>query len=334
MGQRANLVIAKQDGYDLYYNHWCANTLPRDLFWGPQHAISFIEAQSKVDKTEWLDDVWAEGAAVVDPENKLLLFFGGEEELWNIHYRRLFLKLMQKVWGEWELRWADEGIVDIAEYVGVPRETVLSRKHDDLADASLAPPENKEWVDTMVSIAFDDGETLIFPHYGGIEGVLLHGPELLRSCNRAFGHKQFRIRDWTEEFPASGVHIDANSKQIDLWHADTMSNLVQLLNTLWPDWEVRDHSDRYEVQSERTAGRLHFPEVDRNELLSDITSSLLSAPSNPLDSLASMVETLKKEGKEVSVSEYAYMHENVDVPENSRERIVQYAVSALEKEGE
>lgn len=27
MGQRANLVIVKQDSYDLYFNHWCANTL-------------------------------------------------------------------------------------------------------------------------------------------------------------------------------------------------------------------------------------------------------------------------------------------------------------------
>lgn len=334
MGQRANLVIVKQDGYDLYYDHWCANTLPCDLFWGPQQAVSFIEAQTKVGEKEWLDDVWAEGAALVDAENKLLLFFGGEDEMWNIHYRRLFLKLMQKVWGEWELRWADEGIVDIAEYVGVPRETVLSSRRDDLADASLEPPEDKEWLDTLVSIAFDDGETLIFPHSGGIVGVLLHGPELLRNCNRAFGYKQFRIQDWTREFPSSGVHIDANSKQIDLWHTEPISNLVQLLQPLWPDWKIRNHSDRYEVQIERTAGRLYFPEVDQKELLSSITSSLLREPSNPLDSLASLVETLQKEGKEFSVSEHAYMHENVDVPENSRERIVQYALSALEKEGE
>lgn len=57
MGQRANLVIIKQDGYDLHYSHWCANTLPQDLFWGPQHAIAFIEAQPKVDETGWLDDI-------------------------------------------------------------------------------------------------------------------------------------------------------------------------------------------------------------------------------------------------------------------------------------
>ena len=74
MGQRANLAIGNANGYELYYSHWCANTLPRDLFWGPNHALNFISQQLQVDQTEgWLDTIWAEGGAVIDIETNTFL---------------------------------------------------------------------------------------------------------------------------------------------------------------------------------------------------------------------------------------------------------------------
>jgi len=49
MGQRANLIITRSNGeYDLYYNHWCANTLPIYLFWGPEHAEKFIRMRKAI----------------------------------------------------------------------------------------------------------------------------------------------------------------------------------------------------------------------------------------------------------------------------------------------
>jgi hypothetical protein len=67
MGQRANLVIVRPDGYELFYSHWCANTLPRDLFWGPEHAERFIRMQRPAGHDEWLDTIWAEGGAAFAP---------------------------------------------------------------------------------------------------------------------------------------------------------------------------------------------------------------------------------------------------------------------------
>jgi hypothetical protein len=60
--------------YQLFYSHWCANTLPRDLFWGPNHAAAFIRIQRAVDEdTGWLDEVWAEGGALLDFDRKWAL---------------------------------------------------------------------------------------------------------------------------------------------------------------------------------------------------------------------------------------------------------------------
>src|SRR5689334_9883307 len=99
MGQRANLIIVKDNGYDIYYSHWCANTLPTDMFWGPEHGINFIKNQKKVEpENGWLDDIWAEGGAVIDLDKKVFLLYGGEDILYNIPLRRLYLKLINQVW--------------------------------------------------------------------------------------------------------------------------------------------------------------------------------------------------------------------------------------------
>ena len=46
MGHRANLVIVTENGYELYYDHWLANTLPFQVFWGPEHALKLIRLQA------------------------------------------------------------------------------------------------------------------------------------------------------------------------------------------------------------------------------------------------------------------------------------------------
>jgi hypothetical protein len=51
MGHRANLIVVRDGRYDLRYSHWAAKMLPRDLFWGPQHAIAFTQALPSTTET-------------------------------------------------------------------------------------------------------------------------------------------------------------------------------------------------------------------------------------------------------------------------------------------
>ena len=55
MGHRANYVVVAGGKRELWYSHWTANSLTRDLFWGPQHALPFIRRQQPTE--EWLDDL-------------------------------------------------------------------------------------------------------------------------------------------------------------------------------------------------------------------------------------------------------------------------------------
>lgn len=106
MGQRANLVIVRRGDWRLYYDHWCANRLDIELFWGPRLAAELIEQRAPLDDRQgWLDEVWCEGAAVLDEDRQVLLWFGGEDVLYDIPLRRAFLELMRCQWPGWEVRW-------------------------------------------------------------------------------------------------------------------------------------------------------------------------------------------------------------------------------------
>jgi hypothetical protein len=129
MGQRANLIVIDQRRTDVFYTHWRANTLTRDLFWGPVYATAFCRAQRRVTAEDLLDDVWAEGGAILDHDRRALLLFGGEDISYDVPTRRLYLRLLSHAWSGWEVRWAYEGVCDLADCLSVPRERVLNKSN-------------------------------------------------------------------------------------------------------------------------------------------------------------------------------------------------------------
>lgn len=124
MGHRANHVLKDSDGYRLFYSHWGANVVERDLFWGPEEAVRFIESQRET--SEWLDDVWCEGGAVLDFPSQTLLFFGGEDLFYDPFLHQAVVTLFRLSWSPWNVEWAYQGILDLARAVGVADHLVLS----------------------------------------------------------------------------------------------------------------------------------------------------------------------------------------------------------------
>ena len=331
MGQRANLIIIENDKYSLYYSHWCANTLPRDLFWGAEHAIDFVRIQREVDESGWLDDVWAEGAAVIDCDNRVLLMYGGEIEIYDIPLRRVYLEMLGYVWSMWEVRWAYEGIADIADYVGYPRFKVLSESEDDAA-SSLSPPEEKDWTEIVGSFRLADGSLQIYPLVGEVEYYLFAGQSLLQQCQFTRGEESLNLDEWLEcNFPKGGFHIDLVAQTVDYWTATEIPDIPNRVRAIWSGWNVIWHRDRYEYQLDATAGMLRFPHQSKEQIQAQLKNMLLSNYGHsPVDNILKIIEENGKEGKAAEVNPLALRDDRLEIDLSQRNKIFNEAMTNIQ----
>ncbi len=330
MGQRANLAIGNARGYDLFYSHWCANTLPRDLFWGPDHALAFVSQQRSVEPSDgWLDTIWAEGGAVIDPENKSFLLYGGEDLLYDVPLRRLFLSLLNVAWDGWVVRWAFEGIAEIAEYLGVDREHVIANSDDtDERVAVLTPPQERAWLRCVGTFRSNDGLS-IYPLDGYVMDYLLAGPQLVDASNTVQSFASLNVSEWTPDFPVGGFHIDRNKRQLDFWMADDCPNAPVEVAHAWNNWTVNWHKDCFESQLSLTDSALVLSQRPQSELLS-VLLEMLNQESKPIDvlDLAQRLSDHKGGGK-VIVNPFATRDDRISVDAERRTSILARCVAVL-----
>lgn len=330
MGQRANLILAEGDEYRLFYSHWCANSLPRNLFWGPEHALAFIRIQRAVDDSGWLDEVWAEGGALLDLGRKHFLLYGGEDLLYDVPLRRMYLKLLAQVWDGWTVRWAYEGPADLADYVGYPRDRVLSKGDRDSTDGNMTPPAQRDWTDLVASARFDDGTIRLYPLAGDVVSYLNSGPKLADNLRAADGLPQLLLDEWTTAFPVGGFHIDLSARLLEFWMARDAPDIGNRVARAWPGWETQWHRDRYEKQLERVEQLVRFPLPDRQALLDRCRDSLLWEPTtSPVDAVRMLAERDREHGKDVRVNPWALRDDRLELSKAERIAILDKAVSRL-----
>lgn len=330
MGQRANLILVEGSDYRLYYSHWCANTLPRDLFWGPRHAVTFIRMQRAVDNSGWLDDVWAEGGALLDLDQKHLLLYGGEDVLYEVPLRRIYLELLRKVWKNWTVRWAHEGTADLADYVDYPRDQVLSKWDEGPTDPKLTPPRQKDWTNLVASVHFDDDSIRLFPLEGDVTLYLFGGSKIVDKLRPADGLPRLLLDDWTEDFPTGGFHLELPSQRLEFWVARDAPAIRDRVAAVWPGWGTQWHQDHYEAQLERTEGLLRFPEADRQTLLDRCRQMLLWEPrTTPVDTVRMLTDRDRAQGNEVEVNALALRDNRLELPIDERVAILDQVTSQL-----
>lgn len=258
MGQRANVVVIEAGRRSLYYDRWAANRLEVELAWGPALGLAFARSLRPVSEPDgWLDDVWCEGAALIDADARDLLFFGGEDVLHDLPLRRACLQVLGETWPGWRVRWAQEGIHSLADHLGLPRAAFASqsqgqgggvvRRNDEF-------PEDDEMLLTRVA-----GGRLDVTRASGSWEELLGGPKALVHVLE----RDLRpLTRWTGEFPTIGVHLDVDARAASVWWASDDPGIGRRLRSAWSGWELRPLEDRYDEQLALVEGRVEGLRVD------------------------------------------------------------------------
>jgi hypothetical protein len=280
VGQRANLVIIERGTRSLYYDHWCANRLDIDLFWGPRLALEFVRQREPVEESDgWLDTTWCEGAAVVDVDRSTLLWFGGEDILRDVPLRRAHLQLMRELWRGWEIEWAYEGILSIADRLQLSRARFIGGPEDDTPGM---PTFNEDYPDdnsVLTSLRREDGELVVGRLCFDADSLRV-GPRLIELIA---AHSKAHALVWNRDFPDGGIHIDCPLRTLDMWWASTTPDVLARVRAAWPGWTVRWHQDHYERHLELADGKLLVPEAadQRARALALVEANLEHEARNP-----------------------------------------------------
>jgi hypothetical protein len=289
MGRRANLVLMRQQNWRLYYDRWCADRLDTELFWGPRLAADFIEQRDPVsDRNYWLNEIWCEGAVVLDEDGKVLIWYGGDDLPYDIPRRRAFLDLMKCQWQGWEIRWATGGIVEVGSYVGLPADKFLVDKNPKVGfEVLMEYPEDN---DTLLTVR-QQGRCLAARVCGDEEALEL-GPSQLTVLQDVAREPSLL---WTGNMPTGGVHIDVDAQSLHYWRAKPAEGIEDRVRRSWIGWQTEWLEDHFEEHLRLASMDIQLPHQDIDELqrseLQRLRRSCTHQASNPARELAAKYES-------------------------------------------
>ncbi|HEU4360140.1 MAG TPA: hypothetical protein VFR27_01360 [Mycobacterium sp.] len=250
MGNRANFVVVENSDWRLYYAHRTGCRMLDALIGGPDLALRYAASLQGCPKTEWVDAGWADGGAVIDLDQRRLLFFG-DELMTGIPERRAMLSVLEVLWPGYEIRYAYDGVAEIAEYVGGE-----PRVHEWPKCPTIKLARDRKALCQVVSVVDSVGRLRLWPLRWTVSQAW-HGPALL---DKLPGTGRTRLR--LHMVPEGGVHVDIRRKAVGEWHTVDPMGICRELPDLWPGWHTESWADRFEEQARRCGLVLRLPALD------------------------------------------------------------------------
>jgi len=336
MGHRANLVLVNETGYTIYYCHWCARDILMSLFWGPHTAAAYITQQQA--GTSLLDEIWAEGGAIVDYRRKNLLLWTEQSISEDLPLRRLYMDLLREVWAGWTVQWAHLGVLDMADYLGIPRARVTA----DLREANPRTEPLRDIVDaeelrtlgggSVASFRFEDGSIRLFRMDLDLEDLLSTGPAIIALARQSSGRERLHL-EAVHMLPQCGFHIDVAARELAYWLGHRPEQVAHLSH-YWDGWNLTCLNDDFEAHVRLTDGRLTyaFPPVDA--MLAHLQQMLMDeTTSDYLDNLIRFATSGFEDGQQVWVNPRMFGDKPLATPRELRAQILDEAIASWRKKG-
>ena len=121
MSSPVNIVTIENGESKIYYNRGLAQHMDAFAILGEENFRVFMDENYDDDDAGWrlLVNGGAEGGLLLDFDNKVLIWFGGEDLEGDRPYLDAYMLLLQQAWPEWDTRWANMGNYDIGLYLGL-----------------------------------------------------------------------------------------------------------------------------------------------------------------------------------------------------------------------
>lgn len=257
MSVRGNAFVVLNGQVTLWYDKWAAEDLPRRLNAGPALFLDRLYGWSLDDAP--MNDVWCEGAALIDIDRRRLRWFGGSSINRRPWGRRVVSALLPLVWRGWSVAFECEGqsgLVRDMVALGLP--------------IALGPPDDNDSDLTAIDFEIVD-DALRATHTvtvlgRGVVGLRLprirSGSPLHCTIASVLAQGETAIDKLSsaptlasmphEERLGGGALIDPASRQIRIWHETQAPDARAPIEQSLPGWDVGWLDGGYVAQLQAT----------------------------------------------------------------------------------
>lgn len=269
-----------------YYSRHGARYIENWLFWGPQILEPYLRVLGPPMDSD-LNDV-AFGGFTLFPDEKRLLFFGGDSNNYCPFHRQAYVRLMRAVWtSDWRIEFAGRGLQTLtkaakkalpqdAEHPAFGEHREAYRKQF----LFLSEETGEEFGTTgAVSVRYLNDEIALFPIHDGdvTESYLWAGPdEIINALSQRLPRQVVEFPSGHEE-PVGiygGVHLDFKEKLLAYW---SLGPIVEpVYKEAWPGWTILDWEEKFEEHVSITRGKLNPVYPPLEDLLTQMGSYLVA----------------------------------------------------------
>ncbi|MFY4722888.1 hypothetical protein [Streptomyces sp. LaBMicrA B280] len=285
MGARAQYVVVENGAWQRYFSHWAANRVVGDLLPGPAAATRCFRAQRKID--EWLDDVWCEGAALVDHDRRILRWFGFADS-WADH--RAARAVLARTWPGWDVRFAHDGMGDLTHQLGVGRDLTRAPGWFETFEPSEFTGDESTEPWSVVSLRLPDGSVRAWGSAWEPIDHLAGGPALIDLLPASAATPA------PTDMPYGGVHFDPRARTVSLWAVQTVTGVHDWPLPGWESWTLDFHGDDHTRQAELLPADFPFPHLSLATALRRLGTSLGTPPPDITSLLAHAAEATAPAG--------------------------------------
>jgi len=257
VGSRASYAVIEDGRVELFSSRWGGMSIVANMLAGPDAATAMIRPpvartpppdddlparllwNGPDPATELLDDVFCEGAALIDHDRRVLLAFQWMDDQPTF---AAAIADLAAAWPGWQVRWAFDGIGDLAAYLGQDRSTVRSESEKDTYDLeSFYSPaqrgefhldDDEEWdlFRCVLSVRHDDGSLHLYASGTRIDDMALPAPAAFDGLPSGFATLH------CADIPRSGIHVDFRSRTAGVWTIDALEGYLDDAESTWPGW--------------------------------------------------------------------------------------------------
>ena len=237
MGDRAVIGVLSGGELRLSYDHWMAGRLDAELLPGWDYFQHRADTGHPIG--DWLDAASGEGGVLIDQDRHVMLVYGGEETAYDRGYRHALVDLLAITWPGYRVRWCHELVLDIADYLHLPRDPYLFDRtvwYDKPFDPARFTPPGWDPAAADVTVVSAGRPTDRVVH--GVVDTrdwedFLAGPVVWRDVMQDL---PYALEPWFT--PSTGAHFDFSAKRMTVWSVWEAAGIRQDMARKWPRWRI------------------------------------------------------------------------------------------------